>query len=185
MKKLIELSPFIVVAIIAAILLGIVAAGGFDAPEKTTITTSTLTEVIKTAKLTPAKYIQHGIAKAQIEGKEQGFVLYYAIVKPNIEMEDIQYTIDDVEKKVTVTLPEKYNFEVELLEDKDHKYYYYPENMDDWTGKDVAFICKTDAIQKAKENSDLMEKSRKSLELTITGLLNPILKAKDYTLEIN
>ena len=43
----------------------------------------------------------------------------------------------------------------ELLEDDEHEFYYYPKNKSDWTGKDVAYICEVDALEKAKENIKL------------------------------
>ena len=181
MKKLIELSPLIVAIVVIISLLCLFLAGAFDAPQKTTITSSTLTEVIKTAKLTTAKYIQHGIAKAQIEGKESGYVLYYAIVRPNVDLAEITYEIDDDKKIVTVVLPEKFTFDVELLEDESHPYYYHPVDPKNWTGKDVSFICKTDAKKKAEGNLQLIQEARQSLINTIKTLLEPLLEQHNYT----
>ena len=181
MKKLKELSPLIIVGIIIATLLELFAFGVFDAPEEVMISSSTLTEVIQTAKLTTAKYIQHGIAKAHIEGKEDGYVLYYAIVKPNVNLANITYKIDDDSKTITVVLPEKFEFDVELLEDADHQFYYYPDDKDDWTGRDVSYICEIDAKQKAEANAELLKKARENLINTMEALLNPILNRKGYT----
>ena len=143
-----------------------------------------LTEVIQTAKLTTAKYVQHGIAKAHIDGKQDGYVLYYAIVKPNVNLAEISYEIDHNAKEVTVVIPEKFTFDVELLEDGQHKFYYYPKNQDDWTGRDVSYICETDAKQKAEANTELITKARESLINTIEALLYPILSRNDYTFTV-
>ena len=43
--------------------------------------------------------------------------MYYAIVKPNINFSEIVYEIDQEEKIVTAVLPQKFSFDVELLED--------------------------------------------------------------------
>jgi hypothetical protein len=142
-----------------------------------------LNEVIQTAKLTTAKYVQHGIAKAHITGKRDGYVLYYAIVKPNIDFNEIYPTVDYETKKVTIKIPKEFTFDVELLEDEDHQFYYYPKNQDDWTGKDVAFICETDAKQKAEANTALVSKAHESLKNTIDALINPILSKSDFTVE--
>lgn len=184
MKKLLELSPLIVAVIIIATLIGLFAMGAFDVPEETIITSSTLTEVIQTAKLTTAKYVQHGIAKAHIAGKQDGYVLYYAIVKPNVNLAEITYDIDHEAKEVTVIIPEKFTFDVELLEDAEHQFYYYPKNQDDWTGRDVSYICETDAKQKAEANAELIAKARESLINTIEALLNPILSRNGYTFTV-
>lgn len=184
MKKLLELSPLIVAVIIIATLIGLFAMGAFDVPEETIITSSTLTEVIQTAKLTTAKYVQHGIAKAHIAGKQDGYVLYYAIVKPNVNLAEITYEIDHEAKKVTVIVPDKFSFDVELLEDEDHKFYYYPKDQADWTGRDVSYICETDAKQKAEANKELIEKARESLINTIEALLDPILSRNEYSFSV-
>ena len=186
-KTLLEISPLIAVITIIAILAGLFALGAFDVPAETIITSATLTEAIQTAKLTTAKYIQHGIDKAHIEGKADGYVLYYAIVKPNVDFSEITYKIEHEQKTVVVTLPEKFSFDVELLEDDEHKFYYHPDNKDDWTGKDVSYICKTDAKQKAEANAELIRKAREGLVSTIKTLLDPMLSTCGYNfvVEIN
>ncbi|MBQ6997675.1 MAG: DUF4230 domain-containing protein [Oscillospiraceae bacterium] len=182
MKKIIQNLPLIVFAAVLVLMIVLFATGAFDAPKETLITTSTLTEVIKTAKLSTAKYVQHGVAKAHIEGTKDGYVLYYAVVKPNINLEDIDYEIDDNSKVVTVILPDKFSFEIELLQDEEHKFYYYPDEKDDWTGKDVTYICKTDARAKAEANAELITSARKNLENTIKSLLDPLLASDEWTL---
>lgn len=183
MKKIIELSPLIAAAVVIAIMIGMFALGVFDNPEVNIVNSSTITEVIRTAKLTTAKYVQHGIAKSHIEGKADGYILYYAIVRPNVNLEEITYEIDDGTKKVTVRIPEKFAFHIELLEDENHQFCYYPKSQADWTGRDVFYICETDAKQKAEANVELVEKARESLENTIKALLEPILIRSGYTLE--
>ena len=184
MKKITAYIPFIAAGAIIALLLGLFAAGTFDPPKRTTITTSTLTEMVETDKLTTAKYIHHGIARAKIADKKGGYVLYYAIVKPNIELSEIQYMVDDEAKTVTVILPE-FDLDVELIEDdNEHKFYYHPSNMSEWTATDVSNICKFDAQQKARDNKELMDLARESVEDAITALLDPILVANEYTLVI-
>lgn len=182
-KKLKVFYPLIVAFVIIATLIILFATGAFDKPKETLITESTLTEVIETAKLTTAKYIQHGIAKAHIEGKEDGYVLYYAVVRPNVNLEDITYEIDNENKKVTVIVPNEFAFDVELLEDEEHKRYCYPKEPDDWTDKDVRYICEADAKQKAKDNADLITKARESLINTIEALLAPVARS-GYTVDV-
>ena len=186
MKKLIELSPLIVAVIIIGTLVTLFATGVFDSRKETIITSSTLTEVIQTAKLSSAKYIQHGIAKAYIDEKEPGYILYYAIVKPNVDLAEITYEIDPEAKQVTVFIPSTFTFDVELLDavSDEYNFHFYPKNSDNWTAKDVEYICKNDARQKAEANTELITKARESLILTIKTLLNPILSRNDYTFTV-
>lgn len=181
-KKLLEFSPLIITAIIISVIIGLFAMGAFNKPKEIQITSSTLKEVVETSKLTTAKYVQHGIAKAHIEGKEDGYILYYAVVKPNINLKEIDYKIDPDKKEVTIIIPKEFTFDVVLLEDEEHQFYYYPENKSDWTGRDVSYICETDAKQKAEANTELITKARESLLNTIEALLNPILSNNGYTI---
>ena len=183
MKKIKGYIPMIVAIGIFAVFAILFILGAFDAPKETSITSSTLTEVIQMAKLTTAKYVQHGIAKAHIEGKQDGFIMYYAIVKANVDFEDIKHEIDEDKKTVTVTIPETFSFDVELLFDEDkYQWYYYPDNKKDWTGKDAIIICYTDAKAKAERNKDLITKARESLVDTLETLLNPLLSKNGYQL---
>lgn len=181
MKKTLKFLPFIA-GTIAVMLIVLIFAGVFDKPKEVTVSSSTLTEVIKTAKLTTAKYIQHGIVKGHIEGKKDGYILYYAIVKANVDFEAIKHEVDEERKTVTVTLPEKISFDVELLSDDAHKWYYYPDNKKDWTGKDAIQMCNKDAKQKAEKNADLIAKAYESLEDTLEALIEPLLSKNGYRL---
>lgn len=183
MKNLFEKVPLIILGVVFAVVVALFATGAFDAPSEVTITSSTIQEAIKTAKMSTAKYIQHGIAKAHIEGKQDGYILYYATVKLNVDLTKITYDLDESAKKITVYFPEKFEYDVKLLEDNGYKYYYYPDNRDDWTGKDVGYICTTDAKQKAEANMELGKNAREGLEQTIKGLLKPMLSKGNYTLE--
>lgn len=183
-KKIKDLSPLIVAVIIVMTLIVLFATGAFDKPKETTITSSTLEEVIKTAELSTAKYVQHGIAKAHIDGKEDTYILYYATVKPKINFEDIKYEIDEDSMKIIVTVPKTFTFVVELLDDEEHNFYYYPKKPDGWTIKEVKYVCATHAKQKADENDVLLETARESLENTIETLLSPLVSSHGYTVEI-
>lgn len=179
-KKLLEFSPFVITAIVISVIIALFTMGAFDKPKEIQITSSTLKEVVETSKLTTAKYVQYGIAKAHIDGKEDGYILYYAVVKPNINLKEIDYKIDHDKKEVTIIIPKEFTFDVVLLEDEEHQFYYYPEDKSDWTGRDVSYICETDAKQKAKANTELITKARESLLNTIEALLNPILSNNGY-----
>lgn len=186
MKKLFEFSPVIIAVVISAVLMGMLVGGMFNKPKETTINSSAIMESIKTAKLSTAKYIQHGIAKAHIEGQEDVYILYYATVKPNIDLDDIKYDINHDLKELNVTIPEKFSFDVELWEDEEHQYYFFPKNPDakKLTSKKVSYICETDAKQRAEENTDLIKIARESLINTLEQLLSPIVGETGYEIII-
>ena len=182
MKKIIEISPFIVAAIIIICLLVLTLTGQFDPQKETTLTTSALTEMVKTATLSTAEHIQHGIAKVFIEGKGDGYILYYAIVKPTVNFSDIEFEIDHDTKTVIAKLPKQFSYDVELLEDDQHKFRFYPYDKDVFTAKDIEYSCEIDAINKAKNNKELNVVARQSLESTVEMLLDPIISINEYSL---
>lgn len=184
MKKWIEFAPFIAAAVIIAILLGLFAAGAFDDEKETFITSTTLVEIVEVSKLTVAEYVHHGIAQASIEGKDNVYILYYAIIKPRIEVSEIKFKVDNETKAVTVNLPAITEFDVDFLENEDYTYYYYPKKPDNLTAKEVFHICETDAKQAVQENEALMAAAKESLEVAITALFRPLLSIKGYTMEI-
>ena len=180
MKRSFEIIPFFVVAIIIAILIGLFSAGAFDDAKKTEITSATLIEVIDTAKLSTAKFIQHGIAKSIITGKDDCFILYYATVRLNVDFTEISFDIDNDAKTVKAILPKEFGFDVDLFKDEEHKFRYYPDSGDR-TLKEIEYICKKDAKEKAEANSALINTAKESLKNTVKALLEPILSTNGYT----
>ena len=182
MKKIKDFSPYFFLVLAIAVCIAIFFPKNPEKPKETNITSATLTEIVKTSKLTTAKFIQNGIANVHIEGKKDGMVLYYAYVRPNIDFDDINYEISNEEKKVTVILPKNFSFDVEMLNEGDHKFYYYPQGTDQWSVKEVRFICETHAKQAAENNTELIKKANESLQKSIRSLLKPVLDVNGYTI---
>ena len=175
--------PLIVATVIIVTLISLFAVGTFDKPKETLITESTLTDMVQSEKLTVAKHIHNGIAKAYVGGKDDGYVLYYAVVRTSVNLDDIRFEIDDDNKKVTAIVPNEFIFDVELLEDEEHGFYFYPKKPDDWTAKDVRYICEADAKQKAEAKTELINKARESLINTVETLLEPVVRS-GYTVDV-
>lgn len=182
MKKLIEIAPFIAVAVIIAILLGIVAANGFGKPAKKEISSTTLVEVLPADKLATARYMQNGVAKAYIEGKGTVYIMYYATVAPVVNVSDIQFDIDHRKETVTVILPENFDFDVTPWVDDTHTYHYYPRDAKDYTGKEILTICEQHAKEAAAQNQELIDSARTNLIKTISILLDPVMDNSGYRL---
>ena len=179
-KKLIELSPLIVVALVAIYLFSVAFHNISSEPEKVLITSSTLKETVNTANLATAKYIQNGICKAYIPDTFDGYVMYYATVRLNVDFAKIDFIIDDVAKTVTPIIPE-FSFDVEL--DKERMYFY--PNDDDLTAKEVLYLCEIDAVEKANDNSELKRVAHENLIKTIEALVLPLLGTDGYTFVTN
>lgn len=174
-----EFSPFVAVALIIVLLIIMLRPVSQKDADKVIITSSTLTEVLAVSDLSSAKYIHNGIAQATIEGKFDGYILYYAIVKPNIDFSAISFEIDDKAKTVKPIIPEEFNFEVEILEEKGFR---ASPSKNKLTAKDIFYICEKDAQDKAQQNTELMRVARANLGNTIKALLDPLLRTNGYTI---
>lgn len=179
MKKILEFSPLLIVALIIAILIGTLSPLTSKDSDKVIITSSTLTEVIAVSNISTAKYIHNGIAQATIEGKFDGYIMYYAVVKPNVDFSEITFEIDDEAKTVKPIIPQDFNFEVEILEEKG---FHTSPQKNDLTAKDVYYICEKDAQDSARQNVELMSVARSNLGSTIKALLEPLLNSSGYTI---
>ena len=84
-------------------------------------------------------------------------------------------------QEIIVIIPNKFTFDVEILNDEDHNYSFYPKESK-WTAKDALYICETDAKQKAEENTELIKKAQESLTNTIEVLMKPLLNESGYTI---
>ena len=180
MKKLFDYIPLIIAGMVILLLVVLFIAGAFDAPQETTITSSMLVEMIGAEKLSTARSVQHGIAKAYLESQGKDvYIMYYATVEPYVQLSDVVFAVDNEARVVTVVLPENFEIDVDLIEDEQHQFYYYPDQTSVMGAGDVGVICKADAEQKAKENQYLLQMARTSLTATITALLKPIVDANN------
>lgn len=184
MKKLFAFSPLIITIFIIVVFSVMISLGVFDEPTEKDLTSHTLVEIVKTSKLTTAKYIHNGIANYQKDG-EKGQILYYAYVKPTIDFSKIEFNLDHEKKIVIVTLPSEFTYEVELLNDsEEYKRYYHPRgSKSNIHNKEADYFCKEDAKMEAESNSELNKKARESLEKAVSTILKPLLDSHNYSIE--
>ena len=178
MKKIVAFSPFVALVLIIVLLLCFMLPKNNDTPKEIIITSATLTDTIAKAELSTAKYVHHGIANATIEGTFKGYIMYYALVKPNINFAEVTFDVDDETKTITAAIPENFDFDVELLTDKG----IHVSPKKDLSIKEVSYLCETDAQKKAQENTELIKAARENAESSIKMILSPLLQAGGYTL---
>lgn len=184
MKKIFAFSPLIITVFAIVSFCVVFSFGVFDKPIKKDLSTYTLREIVKTSKLTSAKYIQNGIANYQKDGKK-GKILYYAYVMPTIDFSKIEYDLDHEKKMVRVTLQDEFDYEIELLNnDSEYKRYYYPRGLkSNIHNKEADYICKEHARKEAEANPELNKKAKESLEKAISAILKPLLDSYEYSIE--
>lgn len=183
MKKILnDFSPIIAVVLLVVVLFGLSIAGVFGSDDSFSINSSTLTEMVASSKLSTAEYIHNGIAKAIVEGEDYVYINYKAVVRLNVDFNDITYAIDDKAKTVTPVFPEDYGFDVDLRENLED-FNFYPDDSD-IDARDIYYICETDAKEKAENNEALRTIAKANLLRTISALLDPLLDANGYSLVI-
>lgn len=170
----------IVIMIIAVVVFNLFGPAALNKIRKDDVMTSSeLEKAINIAQLSTAEFVYNGIAEKYKEKKPdeiECYIAYNAHVKVGIDMEDVKFTIDDVNKTVTPILPE-INISNTVVDNG--SFSYIPEDPD-ISLKDVITLCKKDAAENAAESEELYETAEDNLKAVIEGLLTPILDNEGY-----
>lgn len=143
------------------------------------MTSSELIKAIDIAQLSTAEFVYNGITEKYKDKKPdevECYIAYDAHVKVGIDMEDVRFTIDNVNKTITPVLPE---ISISNAVVDEGSFSYIPEDPD-ISLKDVITLCKKDAAENAAESEVLYETAEDNLKAAIEGLLTPILENEDY-----
>ncbi|MCD8019886.1 MAG: DUF4230 domain-containing protein, partial [Clostridiales bacterium] len=177
MKKII-----LIIVIVAVV----VVAGGVLAPSifskitgEDVVTSSQLEKAIDMDQLSTAEFVYNGIAEKYREKnpeKIQCYISYHATVKVGIQMDDIEFDINQDEKTITPILP---SIEVNIADVEEDSISYIPKNPD-LELKEVYSLCKEDAINEANNSEELYEMAEENLQSVIEALLTPILSKSGY-----
>ena len=174
------------VKIIALIFLGLVVIyriGGLIKPETVKMDASSLlANVTDIAELSTAEFKYRGIAEIYSDEnrkKIQCQICYNAVVKAGIDMEKIDFDVDQESKVITITLPE---IDLEVSIDDEQPMVLLPSDtvieLDT-----MRKYSKEDAENEAKNSAELISTAKDNLKATIEGLLSPIRKIGGYSLE--
>ena len=145
---------------------------------------SQLRDAIDIAELSTAEFNYKGIADIYTDESRTQVkcrVCYNAIVKAGIDMQKVEFAVDQENKVITATLPE-IELKVTIIDEKSMA--LLPSNAD--VGIDSMLkYSKEDAENEAKESTELINTAEKNLKATIEGLSYPILKPQGYSLVWN
>lgn len=187
MKKIIEtiikskvyITLFIISIILLITVIGI-GAGKIASSKAKIITSSTLTEIIKTSKISGAQFVYNGIAevyKNEESRKVKCYVKYDAQVTARVDLEKVNIEVDDEAKKVKVILPEL-ELDTEL---KDNSFSFISKN-NNVEISEIILACKEDAKKEAKQSKEFIDSAKQNIMKNITTYIYGTLKANGYEL---
>ena len=155
--------------------------GVFEKGKTTIITKSTLIDTVDIAELSTAEFTYNGIAEIPENKKSDKIkcrVRYKAKVKDSVNMEDIDFDIDDANKTVKPNLPE---IELEAIIDDQEGFSFIPEKST-VDLQEVIKVCKKDVTVEAEQASELYDSAEENLKDIVQALTYPVIKSKGYKL---
>lgn len=179
MKKKVIL---IIIMAIALVTLGFWGSTEMNKTEKNHILTSSqLAKAIDISQLSTAEFVYNGVAEKYSDEnpkKAECYISYNANVKVGIQMEKVEFKIDEKEKTVTPILP-KITVNIATLDEEAIS--YIPKDPD-LTLKEVITLCKEDAMNEANSSEKLYQTAEENLRAVIEALLSPILDNAGYSI---
>ena len=173
----------------AALVLAVLVVGSLFGPnvmnkigKENVITSSQLEKAIDISQLSTAEFVYNGIAEKYDDDKPEKvecYIAYQADVKVGIQMEDVEFEIDEENKTVTPILPE---ISVNIAALDENEISYIPKNPD-IPLKEIIVLCKEDAVREANDSKKLYQTAEENLKAVIEALVSPILEHAGYTIK--
>lgn len=145
------------------------------------ITNATLTDIINISDLSTAEFIYNGIAtvyKDVNKEKVKYNIKYNSIVKASIDMQKVDFEIDNENKKIKPILPE-IELTPTLIADSYDSFSFIPYDTNIELDE-IINVCKEDSIIEASESTELRETAKQNVQNTIEALLCPIVENYEY-----
>lgn len=173
----------------AALVLAVLVVGSLFGPnvmnkigKENVITSSQIEKAIDISQLSTAEFVYNGIAEKYDDDKPEKvecYIAYHADVKVGIQMEDVEFEIDEANKTVTPILPE---ISVNIAALDENEISYIPKNPD-IPLKEIIVLCKEDAVREANDSKKLYQTAEENLKAVIEALVSPILEHAGYTMK--
>ena len=151
--------------------------GTFSKPR--IMTSATLEKAIDVSDLSTAQFTYNGIAeiyKDITHKKIKCYIRYNAKVKAGINMEDVQFEIDNENMTVKPILPEV-KITSNIIDEKSLS--FIPESTSIELSEALT-VCKEDAEREANESDELLSSAKENLESIIEALIYPIVSDQGY-----
>lgn len=153
------------------------------------ISTSTLEKILNVSDLSTFEAIYNGVAKVTNEDNPEKidyYVSYDATVKAGINFEEVEISVNDEEKIITVTLPEIKITDITVdIESMD--YIFLNRKSNDSTVSEEAYKkCIEDVTTEIDSENAIYELAKENAQNITEALIKPFLSSLDseYELEI-
>lgn len=149
----------------------------------TTLTEINLQDIFEISELSTASYTYNAIASiyAEDEASVKYHVAYNGTVVAGIDFSDIKIATDDVEKRVTIDLPECKIIETSV-DYGTMEYIFIDKKAENETVSQEAYhACQKDLEKRAAADSHLLIMAKQNTESVVEALMSPWVKAhNDY-----
>ncbi len=140
-----------------------------------TFTDSQLQEIFEISEISTASYIYNSIAEAYNEdGTAVRYYVYYeGIVKAGVDFSKIEIDIDDVQKVITLTLPEVEIHDI-IVDSNTMDYIFNDKKFNTETGMQEAYsLCYADLTSKIENEPQFYEMAKKNAVNSVEALIVP------------
>ncbi len=134
------------------------------------------------AALSVSEFVYNGIAQLIDDDGEIDYnALYKSTVKVSVDANNISYAVDEQRKVVTFTFPE-FTIENPVI---DVESISLIPNRKDLVMKDIIALCRSDALEEAKESEKLLSSARENLQSIIEAWYSPVLQGYSFEYTFN
>lgn len=151
------------------------------------ITVSTLEKIVDVSELSTYSFVYNGIAQVANEKKPDKidyYVSYQSTVKAGINFEEIEISVDEQTKVITIDLPDIKITDIEV-EVASLDFIFINSRADTTSvSKPALEACTKDIEAECAQQEALYELARENAEAALTALIDPFIKqlGEEYTL---
>lgn len=167
----------IVIAVLAVVFLKIFKK---EEPVKEVITVSTLEKIVEVSDLSTFRVVYNGVACAG----DKYYVSYEATVDAGINFEEIEISVDNEAKKVTVDLPQAEILDI-YVDIASLDYIFIDKKANTETVSEQAYkLCMYDVKVESKGQQAIIDIAQQNAENIVRALVQPFLDQVDPDYEI-
>lgn len=151
-----------------------------DEGKVTTISESSLKEILEISQMSTAEYTYNSIVKKFTEDNELAYsVCYNGIIKAGVDFSEIKLDIDNESRTINVTVPDAKITSV-TVEAGRLEYIFADDKYNTETVSSEAYaLAVNDLEQKASESQKILNPAKENAISTVKALLNPWSKEID------
>lgn len=174
-KLIIVLVVAVVVVLAVSFIPGVISSFG----KGVTVSEASLKKTVEISKLSTAEFSYNGIAeKTDENGNVVYYVYYEATADAGINMEDIQFKIDQAQKIITVVLP-GITVDNPVIDESAIECLPHDANID---LKEVLEICKEDVQREISESTNIKDIAIGNMKSTLEALMLPLIGDEGYAI---